>query len=231
MATITTSIPRRSPGLPRRARLGHPKPLYGGGYGRGLAGRIEQDGGRPPPDANVTSLRGQLLVAGGGLFDPNFRHTVVLLAEHSEEGAMGIVLNRPSSVAVADATPALGSLLAPEEHLYLGGPVQTQVAIVVAEFEHPDLASRLILGSIGFPGEVEEERLRGVRRARVFAGFAGWGPGQLERELEQLSWIVEPARPSDVFTDDPTTLWATVLRRKGGRYAMLALMPFDPSTN
>ena len=80
-------------------------------------------------------------------------------------------------------------------------------------------------------GAVEAEAVRDVKRARVFAGYAGWGPGQLESELEQDSWIVEPPLPDDVFTSEPDRLWSSILRRKGGRFAMLALMPFDPSTN
>jgi putative transcriptional regulator len=181
----------------------------------------------------VESLRGQLLIAGGGLFDPNFRHTVVLVVEHAEDGALGIVLNRPAELHAAEAAPALASLLESRDRLFIGGPVQTEGAILLAEFDDPELVTgRLVLGAVSVVGDEKElpERDR-VRRARLFAGHAAWAPDQLEGELEQSSWIVEPARPDDVFTPSPRTLWRDVLRRKGGEHAVLSLMPFDPSHN
>lgn len=183
-------------------------------------------------DVQMESLQGQLLIAGGGLLEPTFRQTVVLVAEHTEAGAMGVVLNRPTSLAVSEAAPALAAVVDAADTVFVGGPVETQAAVVLAEFEHPDFGGKLVLGSIGFlAGDVEADGLRGVRRARVYAGYAGWAPGQLERELEGSSWIVEPATPEDVFSDEPGELWRTVLRRKGGSFAVLALMPFDPTTN
>jgi putative transcriptional regulator len=143
-----------------------------------------------------------------------------------------VVLNRPTSLAVSEAAPALGAVVGPADTVFVGGPVEAQAAVVLAEFEHPDFGGKLVLGSIGFlAGDVEADGLGGVRRARVYAGYAGWAPGQLERELEGSSWILEPATPEDVFSDEPGELWRTVLRRKGGPFAVLALMPFDPTTN
>jgi putative transcriptional regulator len=180
----------------------------------------------------VDTLKGQLLIAGPKLFDPNFRRTVVLVAEHSEEGALGVVLNRPSEVTVGEAAPALVPLVAREDLLYLGGPVQPQGAVVLAEFEDPGAAGLLAFGAIGFlVGDIEPEAVLHVRRARAFAGYAGWGEGQLEQELEEESWILEPALPEDVFTEDPDGLWSGVLRRKGPRFQLLSTMPFDPSLN
>jgi putative transcriptional regulator len=111
--------------------------------------------------------------------------------------------------------------------------VQPQAAVVLAEFERVEDAGLIAFDSIGFlMGEIEEEVTGRIRRARVFAGYAGWGPGQLELELqEEDGWIVEPALPADPFTDEPEALWSAILRRKGGRFAMLATMPLDPSTN
>jgi putative transcriptional regulator len=178
------------------------------------------------------SLRGQMLIAGPKLFDPNFRRTVVLIGEHNEEGAVGLVLNRPSGVAVSEAAPLLSPLVADGADLFLGGPVQTDAAVVLAEFDDPEKAGLLAFGSIGFlMGDVPEESVEGIRRARVFAGYAGWDEGQLERELEEDSWIIEPATSEDVFTVDPDGLWSGVLRRKGPQYRLLATMPFDPSLN
>jgi putative transcriptional regulator len=180
------------------------------------------------------SLRGKLLLASPTLLDPNFVRTVVLIAEHSEEGAMGLVLNRPAASTVSEAVPDLAWLTGGEEQVYVGGPVAETAVIVLAEFDRPDLAGALVEDDLGFIGADADEpsQLDGaVRRARVFAGHAGWGPGQLEDELAEDAWIVEPPRREEVFTDDPDDLWASVLRRKGRRYALLSTMPPDPSLN
>ena len=180
----------------------------------------------------MDSLRGHLLIAGAELWDPNFRRTVVLIGDHDDEGAVGVILNRPATVAVGDAAPPLAGLVDAGEPLFIGGPVQPQAAVVLAEFVDPERADRLVVGAIGFlPSEVGPDELGVLRRARVFAGYAGWGPGQLEAELEESSWIVEAATPEDVFAEDPGGLWSRVLRRKGDAFAVLALMPPDPSMN
>jgi putative transcriptional regulator len=183
----------------------------------------------------VESLRGHLLIAGAGLVDPNFWRTVILVGEHSADGAMGVVLNRPSDVSVAEAAPPLVDLttLAGSDGLvYVGGPVQPEAIVVLADFVDPDSAAVRVLESVGFlPGDAESEPLPELSQARVYAGYAGWGAGQLEGELEEGSWIVEPALVEDVFTADPGSLWRRVLRRKGGPYAVLAQMPDDPRLN
>lgn len=184
----------------------------------------------------MESLRGQLLVAGPALVDPSFRRTVVLVGEHGEDGAMGVVLNRPSPVSVADAVEQLAELPGldgREDPVFVGGPVQPQAIVVLGDFEQPELAGALVFGTVGFlPGEIEDPAEVGtLTRARVFAGYAGWSPGQLEEELEEGSWIVEPARPEDVFTARPEELWSAVLRRKGGPFRVLSTMPPDPSLN
>jgi putative transcriptional regulator len=180
----------------------------------------------------VDSLGGSLIVAGPSLWDPSFRRAVVLIGHHDDEGAVGVVLNRVTEVEVAAAAPPLAGLVASGERLFMGGPVQPQAAVVVADFEHPERAEVVAFGSIGFlPEETDAEEIGVLRRARVFAGYAGWGPGQLEREVDEGSWIVEPARPEDVFTEDPAHLWSEVVRRKGPAYQLIATMPLDPSTN
>ena len=180
----------------------------------------------------MQSLRGQLLVAGPALFDPNFRRTVVLVGEHGEEGAMGVVLNRPSPFPVDEAVPPLSSLGGGDGLVYVGGPVQPDAVVVLAELDVPDQAAALVFDSVGFlPGDVDTDALADLGRARVYAGYAGWGPGQLEGELAESSWIVEPAEADDVFTDEPGELWSRILRRKGGAFEVLALMPDDPRLN
>ena len=180
----------------------------------------------------METLRGRLLVAGGSLLDPNFRKAVVLVADHDEDGAAGVVLNRRSDTTVEEAAPPLIPLVGATELVFVGGPVQPQSAVVLADFERPELATHLVIGSIGLvTGTEATEALEGIRRARVYAGYAGWGPGQLDAELEEDAWLVEDALPEDVFTEDPERLWSAVVRRKGKDYAMLALLPDDPSLN
>jgi putative transcriptional regulator len=180
----------------------------------------------------VEGLAGNLLIASPALWDPNFRRAVVLIGHHDDEGAVGVVLNRVSDVSVLEAAPAFVPLVDGEDVVYVGGPVQPQAAVVVADFDEPAGAGVLAFGSVGFlAGDADPETVTGVRRARLFAGYAGWGPGQLEAEIDDGSWIQEPARPDDVFAADAAGLWSAVLRRKGRQYEMLALMPVDPSLN
>jgi putative transcriptional regulator len=179
------------------------------------------------------SLTGQLLLASPALRDPNFARTVVLIGVHSAEGAMGVVLNRPSSLTVGEAVPALEPTLDEDEPVYIGGPVQPSSIVLLAEFLDPGPAGLLVLGRIGFPAPDAdvEELTRATARGRVFAGYAGWSEGQLDAELDQGDWIVHAAQPEDVFSQDPEELWGSVLTRKGGSYALIARMPVDPSVN
>jgi putative transcriptional regulator len=180
----------------------------------------------------VDSLKGQLLVAGPGLLDPNFWRTVVLVGEHSEEGALGVVLNRASETTVEEAAPELAQLADGMGRIHVGGPVQPSAVVVLADFVEPPDDDAFVVESVGFlPAEVDPDELGELRRARVYVGYAGWGPGQLDGELDEGSWIVEPARADDVFTEEPEELWSTVLRRKGGPFGVLATMPPDPSRN
>jgi len=179
------------------------------------------------------SFAGQLLLASPALLDPNFRRTVVLIGMHSEEGAMGLVLNRPSQMTVGEAVPQLEQTVGESEPVYVGGPVQESSIVLLAEFLDPSLAGLLVLGRIGFPApEADIDALgEATARGRVFAGFAGWGAGQLDAEVDQGDWIAQTALPEDVFSDSPAELWSRVLTRKGGSYALLARMPPDPSVN
>jgi putative transcriptional regulator len=180
----------------------------------------------------MDSLRGHLLIAGPSLWDPSFRRTVVLIGHHDEEGAVGVVLNRPLETTVEEAAPPLSPLVPPGETLFQGGPVQPEAAVVLADFEDPNRAGVLALDSIGFlPEESDADSLGGLRRARVFAGYAGWGAGQLEAEMEEESWHATPAVPGDVFTSDPERLWSAAVGRLGPGFRLLATMPLDPNLN
>jgi len=177
------------------------------------------------------SLQGQLLISSPALVDPHFRRTVILITHHDEEGAMGLVLTRPSDVRVEDAIPELARLPGADDVVHVGGPVQPEAIMALAEFEDAEDALVPIVGTVGFvSAEASVEELS-IRRIRVFAGYSGWSPGQLEAELEEPSWIVADAEPDDVFASDPDELWRAVLERKGGQFTLLAAMPFDPRLN
>ena len=177
-------------------------------------------------------LTGRLLLSNATLFDPNFRRTVVLIGHHDEEGAVGVVLNRPLGVPVDAAVPPLSDLVAAGEELFEGGPVQRDAAVVIAEFTDPERASLVAFGAIGFlPDEMDTNDRDAIVRARIFAGYSGWGPGQLEDELAEDAWLVTEATEADVFTPEPERLWERVVRRLGPGYALLQTMPIDPSAN
>lgn len=178
----------------------------------------------------MDSLRGQLLVASPSLTEPNFHRTVVLVCSHDEEnGALGLVLNRPAEVAVEDAAPELAYLVEEDEPLFVGGPVAPERVLILAEWSDPSRAGLMVDDTLGFVGEGTEHD--GSGRSRVFAGHAGWAPGQLEAELEQDAWILAESEHEDVFSADPEGLWSAVLRRKGGRFELIARMPENPSMN
>jgi putative transcriptional regulator len=190
---------------------------------------VEEEDSNPEVEG---SLRGSLLIASPALVDPNFARSVVLITEHGEEGAMGVVLNRPSETDVDEVAPELGKLISAEP-VFIGGPVQPQALVVLAEFSDPEAAAWVVVADVGFvSADTDQEQLeRAIRRGRVYAGYSGWGAGQLEAELDEDAWIVEPPLPAELFPDDPATLWQDVLARKGGQFALIARMPEDPSLN
>jgi putative transcriptional regulator len=180
---------------------------------------------------DVDSLQGKLLVSSPALHDPNFRKTVVLIAHHDEEGAMGLVLSRPSEISAAEAVPSLDGLPGSESPIFVGGPVQPEAFMVLAEFDDVEQAAAPIMERLGFmPADSEPEDLS-IRRLRLFAGYSGWGEGQLEEELAEDAWIVVDAQTDDAFADDPEELWRLVLDRKGGYYRQMQDMPYDPGLN
>lgn len=172
------------------------------------------------------SKRGQLLIAAPSLFD-YFRRTVILVLEHTPEGAMGVVLNRSSETRVSDAVPALAELPGSDDLVRVGGPVSPQSVVALGDFERPEEAGTQVVGSLGtLDPDGDNESLR---RLRVYAGYAGWAPGQLDGEIDEEAWIVVDANAGDPFDDGD--LWSGALERKGGRYRLLATMPSDPSQN
>lgn len=167
------------------------------------------------------SLTGRLLVATPGLVDPNFARSVVLLLAHNDEGALGIVLNRPGGLLVADVVPSWAHLAASPEVVFIGGPVQPDTAMCLAAT--PDGWRTVDIS--------EDPAGTDVQQIRLFAAYAGWTAKQLENEIEAGGWYVLSARPSDIFTPAPHDLWREVLRRQGGRIALASSAPDDPRMN
>jgi putative transcriptional regulator len=180
----------------------------------------------------MTNLQGQLLISAGGLFDPDFRQTVVLVGAHDARGAVGVILNRPLDVTVDDGVPTLAALIPSGDAVYEGGPVEPDQAVLLVEAVADGLLDVPVFGSVGFvTGDIPLEVGTAVRRARVFLGHSGWGPDQLEAELAAGAWFVEPALVEDVFTAEPRTLWRRLLERKGPPFDAAARIPFDPRVN
>jgi putative transcriptional regulator len=181
------------------------------------------------------SASGQLLVATPVLGDPNFERTVVLMLEHDEEGALGVVLNRPSSLPVAEILPDWAGVVDEPAMVFHGGPVggDSALGLVRTATAGTPLGVRLLADGWGLvdldtPVEVAAPGLVGMR---VFAGYAGWGQGQLDGEIDAGAWFVVEALPGDAFAADPAVLWAQVLRRQGPPLALVASFPLDPTLN
>lgn len=181
-----------------------------------------------------TYLKGQLLLDSGQLRGSFFQRTVVLICQHDAEGAFGLVLNRATGnnvgeMIVADLPDALKGC-----PLYLGGPVQPSAL----SYLHSDtfLAEANVMPNLSLGHSMEDlvevgEGFSPTRKLKVFAGYAGWSPGQLEGEMKRKAWLTHPASLELVFDLAPEQLWSEILRRKGGLYRLLAQTPEDPSLN
>jgi putative transcriptional regulator len=187
------------------------------------------------------ALGGRLLVATPLLGDPNFRRTVILVVEDDPEGGtLGVVLNRPTEVPVGQVLEPWTDLVTGPSVVFKGGPVSpgSALALAMARGTHEPLGWRSLDGSsvmsrvglvdLGVPPELLAD---GVTFFRVFAGYAGWGPGQLRAEIDEGAWYVLPGEPADAFINEPERLWPSVLRRQGGELALVATYPDDPTLN
>ncbi|HLY82845.1 MAG TPA: YqgE/AlgH family protein [Acidimicrobiales bacterium] len=186
--------------------------------------------------AGSRGLKGRLLIANPVLPDPNFDRTVVLLVAHQDDsGALGLVLNRPSQLDVGSPLPRWEPLSAEPRVVFVGGPVAPSAAICLARVVPGGAATGWtpVLGELGTLDLEQDPDDLGdwVAQIRVFAGYAGWQPGQLEGEIEAGAWFVVDAEPSDAMADDPEQLWKQVLRRQGAALAMVATFPPDLSSN
>lgn len=162
---------------------------------------------------------GALLVATPLLIDPNFARSVVLLLSHDTDGTVGVVLDRPTEIAVGEYLPAWEEVASEPAVVFHGGPVQQEVGIGIGirsgMLELVDLTNE---PALNIP-------------VRVFAGCAGWAPGQLDDEILEDAWFVLPFEPSDVLTDEPHDLWSHVLRRQSAPLSYYGLYPPDLRLN
>lgn len=182
------------------------------------------------------SLRGKLLVASLKLTDPNFARTVVLMCMHDEEGALGVVLNRPlGDEPVAGHLPHFGRLAAEPAVVFQGGPVEPGSALVLGKHAEggADRAANILTGRtalLNLAVDVSEQEPP-VEAVRVFAGYSGWTAGQLEAEIAEEAWFVVEPLEAEIWTAAPDLLWREVLRRQPGKLAMFAFAPADPTVN
>jgi putative transcriptional regulator len=181
------------------------------------------------------SLRGRLLVAEPTLADPNFHRSVVYVIDHSEEGALGVVLNRPTDVSVDDVVPSWGPYVSEPRTVFVGGPVSPEAAICLGRCPgSPDspLWNALSdeLGVVDLNGDPLLAPA-GITGLRVFAGYSGWSPGQLEAEMELDGWFALDAEADDLFAGTTEELWRRVLARQAGPVRRFAFFPEDPSVN
>jgi putative transcriptional regulator len=180
------------------------------------------------------STKGKLLVATPPLGDPNFDRSVVYMLEHSEAGAVGLVLNRPGPETAVEGLGEWIDRISPPFVVFVGGPVELDALIALASADHPnEEAWTTLQGDVGTVDlSVEPSEVAAlVSRLRIFRGYAGWGAMQLESELDAGAWMVLPAEPEDLFTPQPEHLWRDVLRRQGGRIAWVANAPDDLELN
>jgi putative transcriptional regulator len=168
------------------------------------------------------------------LSDPNFERTVVLMLEHSAEGALGVVLNRPSGLAVSDILASWAQIVAPPSLVFHGGPVSTDSALgLVRTNANSALGIRRLSHGLGLIDLDTPAELVGgaVESMRVFAGYAGWEAGQLDAEIAEGAWFVVDSLPDDAFTGAPEGLWHRVLRRQPPPLSLVASFPRDPALN
>jgi putative transcriptional regulator len=181
--------------------------------------------------------KGRLLVATPPLVDPNFDRTVVYVLEHHDQGALGVIINRPTSEELQEPLDRWTDLQPAPGGVFAGGPVEPDALIALAHTNEAmvDATEELspVAGQVASADLSIDPALLGgaVDKVRVFRGYAGWGPGQLEGEIEAGAWLVLDTEPGDVFSPDPGALWRAVLRRQGGRLAWLADAPDDLSAN
>ena len=185
--------------------------------------------------AIVEPLLGRLLVATPALLDPNFARSVVLICQQHDDGALGVILNRPLEADLADHFPEWQHLASRPPHIFEGGPVQREIAVAVGRHDADETGAGWteVSAELGLldlnrhPADLWGE----LHALRIFSGYAGWSAHQLEGEIAEHAWFVVDAVPSDPFSEEPDRLWEQVLRRQQGPFSMYATFPPDPGLN
>lgn len=188
------------------------------------------------------SVAGRLLIAPPAMGDPNFAETVVLVLLHNDEGALGVILNRPTDRPVGEVLPLWASRCSHPATLFEGGPVELGSVIALGRHDRSTPADTgglwaPCIGQLGEAGigtvnlHLDPDDHAALSALRVFAGYAGWSSAQLDGEIAMGGWLIVACKPSDVHDHDPDTLWSRVLRRQGGDMAIVATYPPDPSLN
>jgi len=176
---------------------------------------------------------GALLLASPGMHESTFDRTVIFLLEHDESGSMGLVLNQPSEMLVSDALPDFGTLSSSHQRLFLGGPVEQGTALVLAEPLDPAAPDMHFMhDGIGLLDlATDRDPAQHLQRARVFSGYAGWGPRQLEGELRAGAWVIGHCLEDDLWATDHHRLWGQIMARQGEMTEFRAAYPVQPWLN
>jgi len=185
---------------------------------------------------NIPLRKGIFLIATPSLRDPNFRQTVVLLCEHGEEGALGVVVNRPTEMNITEVLPKVPILEGQGHMVFLGGPVQRNHLLILYQTPDTPEDTHQVFDGVYLGGNIAilEDILKNPFSPdsfRTFMGYSGWAPGQLESEMETGSWLTLPADSSLMFNRDHSRLWGDILRSLGGQYEIYGDMPPDPQMN
>lgn len=180
--------------------------------------------------------KGIFLVATPGLRDPNFRQTVVLLCEHGPEGALGVIVNRPTEISITEILPHIPVLEGQSHVVYSGGPVQQNHLLVLYRVSYEPEDTHHVFDGVYLGGNTQVladiiQDPSSTEQFKAFIGYAGWAPGQLENEMKMGSWLTVPADTMSMFERSHHKLWADILASFGPSYEMYAHMPLDPNMN
>jgi putative transcriptional regulator len=183
----------------------------------------------------TVSLKGKLLIAAAAMLEPTFARTVISVLEHNDDGALGVVINRPGDASLLDIVPPVADLASRPAVLFAGGPVEPQAAIAlgVLTLDASDGGWRPVVHPLVTVDLDSDPTVlaASLRELRVFAGYAGWSAGQLENEISLGAWYVVESLPLDAFDATPDRLWSAVLRRQPWPLSAVATFPIDPTMN
>ncbi|GJL52506.1 MAG: UPF0301 protein [Nitrospirales bacterium] len=180
--------------------------------------------------------KGVFLIATPSLRDPNFRQTVILLCEHGHEGALGVVINRPTEINITEVLPQIPIIEGQRHHVFTGGPVQKNSLLILYRVPEEPSDTHHVVDGVYLGGNVQTlerilEQPSNNEAFRAFMGYSGWAPGQLENEMQTGSWLTLPADPTWVFEKDPAVLWGEIIQSLDESYKIYIDMPVDPTLN